>query len=455
MHATQRFAFAATLALALAGCGSSDPASTSEVTLAVRGGGAATYAISGTVTGAVVEGATVALSGRTAAGVAVTASATTSSRGRYAFKGLQAGTYTVMPSFAGYVFSPAFRSVTVSGADVTGQDFVSALGHAVSGTISGAVAEGVAVTLASTTGAAPVVTLTDATGRYAFTGIADGTYTLTPERSGFVFSLPSLTVTVSGADVGEQDFVSAVPTYMVSGTVSGAIAEGVTVTLSSSVTGTHQVATTDAAGRFAFAGVVDGAYLVTPEAPGYVFSPASRTVAVSGADVGGQDFWAAALHVVSGTVAGEVIQGVTLSLSRSGSLLQSATTDAVGAFRFDPMVDGTYVVTPSRTGYVFSGTVTGATAVTLTLSSGSAVLTTTVTDAAGQYAFAEVTSGSYTVTPSKASYAFSPTSRTVTVTTANVSGVSFSATAYYTVSGTVAGAVLQGVTAPATVPETV
>src|SRR6266511_2398878 len=186
MHATQRFAFAATLALALAGCGSSDPASTSEVTLAVRGGGAATYAISG----------------------------------------------------------------TVSGADVTGQDFVSALGHAVSGTISGAVAEGVAVTLASTTGAAPVVTLTDATGRYAFTGIADGTYTLTPERSGFVFSLPSLTVTVSGADVGEQDFVSAVPTYMVSGTVSGAIAEGVTVTLSSSVTGTHQVATTDAAGRF-------------------------------------------------------------------------------------------------------------------------------------------------------------------------------------------------------------
>src|SRR6266545_4341312 len=371
MHATQRFA--------------------SEVTLAVRGGGAATYAISGTVTGAVVEGATVALSGRTAAGVAVTASATTSSRGRYAFKGLQAGTYTVMPSFAGYVFSPAFRSVTVSGADVTGQDFVSALGHAVSGTISGAVAEGVAVTL------------------------------------------------------------------------------------SSSVTGTHQVATTDAAGRFAFAGVVDGAYLVTPEAPGYVFSPASRTVAVSGADVGGQDFWAAALHVVSGTVAGEVIQGVTVSLSRSGSLLQSATTDAVGAFRFDPMVDGTYVVTPSRTGYVFSpasravavsgadvtgvdftsstpryvvsGTVTGATAVTLTLSSGSAVLTTTVTDAAGQYAFAEVTSGSYTVTPSKASYAFSPTSRTVTVTTANVSGVSFSATAYYTVSGTVAGAVLQGVTA--------
>ncbi|RMF59287.1 MAG: T9SS C-terminal target domain-containing protein, partial [Bacteroidetes bacterium] len=43
-------------------------------------------------------------------------------------------------------------------------------------------------------------------GNYAFTGLADGTYTITPSRAGYVFEPPSREVTVSGGDVTGQDF---------------------------------------------------------------------------------------------------------------------------------------------------------------------------------------------------------------------------------------------------------
>lgn len=75
------------------------------------------YTISGTVTnssGAGIGGVTVSNG---------SASVTTSSSGAYTLTGLGNGTYTLTPSLAGYSFSPASRSVTVNGANLTGQDF--------------------------------------------------------------------------------------------------------------------------------------------------------------------------------------------------------------------------------------------------------------------------------------------------------------------------------------------
>jgi subtilisin family serine protease len=76
-----------------------------------------TYSISGTITtstGTGISGVTVS----TGAG-----SATTNSSGAYTLSGLSNGTYTLTPSLGGYTFSPTSRSVTVNGANVTGQDF--------------------------------------------------------------------------------------------------------------------------------------------------------------------------------------------------------------------------------------------------------------------------------------------------------------------------------------------
>ena len=64
---------------------------------------------------------------------------------------------------------------------------------------------------------------------------------------------------------------------------------------------------------------------------------------------------------------------------------------------------------------------------TLALSGTSSASTTA--DASGNFTFSGLINGSYTVTPSKSGYTFSPTQRTVTISGANVTGVSFTATA--------------------------
>ena len=61
---------------------------------------------------------------------------------------------------------------------------------------------------------------------------------------------------------------------------------------------------------------------------------------------------------------------------------------------------------------------------------------TATADASGNYTFNAVANGTYTVTPSKAGYTFTPASQTVTVSGANVSAVNFTAQAV-TLSGTV------------------
>jgi hypothetical protein len=60
--------------------------------------------------------------------------------------------------------------------------------------------------------------------------------------------------------------------------------------------------------------------------------------------------------------------------------------------------------------------------------SGSANATVTA-NGSGNFSFTGLTSGSYTVTPSKSGFTFTPANRAVTVNAANVSGVSFTAAA--------------------------
>ena len=80
-------------------------------------GGTPTFSISGAITtsgGAGINGVNVS-NGAT--------STTTNASGAYTLSGVANGTYALTPSLSGYTFSPANRSVTVSGANVTAQDF--------------------------------------------------------------------------------------------------------------------------------------------------------------------------------------------------------------------------------------------------------------------------------------------------------------------------------------------
>jgi hypothetical protein len=84
-------------------------------------GSAATYTVSGIVTGA--SGATLTLSagGNTVATVSSGASGTT-----YTFSSVPSGSYTITPSLANYTFTPPSASITVSGGNVTGANFTAA-----------------------------------------------------------------------------------------------------------------------------------------------------------------------------------------------------------------------------------------------------------------------------------------------------------------------------------------
>jgi hypothetical protein len=81
--------------------------------------------------------------------------------------------------------------------------FFNSCGHAIWGTVTGAVPSGVTMTLS---GASSASVTTDATGAYSFTGLSNGDFTITPSLDTHTFTPTTLQVTVSGADIGSQNF---------------------------------------------------------------------------------------------------------------------------------------------------------------------------------------------------------------------------------------------------------
>ena len=419
---------------------------------------APTYSISGTISGAGGPGATVNLTG------AATASTTADTGGNYTFSGLANGSYTVTPSKSGYVYTPASQAVSVSGANVGAVNFNSTTAptYSISGTISGAGGPGATVNL---TGAATASTTADTGGNYTLSGLANGSYTVTPSKSGYVYTPASRTVTVGGANVAAVNFRSAASTYSISGTISGAGGPGATVNLTGAATAST---TADTGGNYAFAGLANGSYTVTPSKTGYVYTPASKAVTVSGANVVAVNFSSAApTYSISGAISGGGGPGATVNLT--GAATASTTADTGGNYTFAGLANGSYTVTPSKSGYVYtpasravtvsganvvavnfssaastysiSGTISGAGGPGATINLTGAATASTTADTGGNYSFAGLANGNYTVTPSKSGYVYLPASRAVTVSGANVVAVNFSSAApTYSISGIISGA---------------
>src|ERR1700674_3822717 len=90
-------------------------------------------------------------------------------------------------------------------------------------------------------------------------------------------------------------------------------------------------------------------------------------------------------------------------------------------------------------GFSIAGTInpaTGGSGATLTLSGAASANTTA--DSVGNYTFAGLANGTYTVAPSRAGFTFIPSSQSTTVNAANVTGVNFTDTAQtFSISGTI------------------
>jgi len=164
--------------------------------------------------------------------------------------------------------SSAVPTGTGSGSStVTGTGSGASSTYGISGVVSG-------ITDASVTlsGAASNTTSTDTGGNFGFTKLAAGNYTLSPSKTGYVFSPVSLSETITSASVTDANFTETASnqaTYTISGTVSGSVAAGVMITLNGTNVGS---AITDLSGNYTFAGLVSGTYTVSASLDGYTFT---------------------------------------------------------------------------------------------------------------------------------------------------------------------------------------
>jgi hypothetical protein len=117
------------------------------------------------------------------------------------------------------------------------------------------------------------------------------------------------------------------------------------MTLSGAASGTTA---TNASGGYTFSGLINGSYTITPNTAGGVFTPAGRSVAITGANVQGQDFTGTVLSVrIAGATpvyfttlqaaynaagTGDIIQAQALTFTENLSVNRNVTVALQGGY---------------------------------------------------------------------------------------------------------------------------
>lgn len=131
---------------------------------------------------------------------------------------------------------------------------------------------------------------------------------------------------------------------------SGAAVSGITI----EVSGKGNVYT-NSTGFFSKTALVPGSYTVTPKSPSYTFLPSSKTVVLppNSTDTVFTATPVQASYSVSGyikTASGTGVSGVGVAISGVGTVL----TDQDGRFTRSGLATGTYTLTPAKTGFTFT-----------------------------------------------------------------------------------------------------
>ena len=323
----------------------------------------------GTISGSVT------IEGTAAAGITATlssgATTTTGAGGNFAFSGVEAGTYTV--TISGFPEDATFAQVTQSATIATeGQnvqlnfagEYVrssAVVGNVVAADAMMSGGDGQPETLAGVT-----VTLdgehamgetmeTGMDGGFAFTGLRAGTYTVTisdfPEDVSF--ETVSVEVEVDVGEVGQADFTGHyIRTSAVEGQViiEGEGLQGVTVTLSGGPADENFTMMTDADGMYRFEDLRPGDYTVSIsdfDTRDYEFAATSQDVSVDLDETGTVSFTGVLLRTsgIAGRVSVDGMGLPDIAVTLSGAADASTTTDAGGQYAFAGLAAGDYTVT--------------------------------------------------------------------------------------------------------------
>lgn len=197
-------------------------------------------------------------------------------------------------------------------------------------------------------GAATATTTANSSGDYTFSGLANGTYAVTPSKSGFAFSPTSQSATVNGSNVTGINFTATAQnnTFSISGTITPtAGGSGATVTLSGAAAAKT---TTNTSGAYSFGGLANGSYTVTPSNSGYSFTPANQAVTINGGNQTGINFTAAVAQ--THTVA---LSWIPSTSSVAGYNVYRSTTNGTGYVRINASLVSVLAYTDST---VLNGT---------------------------------------------------------------------------------------------------
>jgi len=398
-----------------------------------------TYIISGTVSGA--DSVTVTLSGD------VSGSQVVNDGESYSFTVAEGGNYTVTPTKSGYTFAPASTNYNNVMSHIYRDFSAVQITYTISGTVSGL--DGVTVILSGDKSEIQVV---NDGGNYSFTVKYGGTYTITPDKSGYTFSPAGATfrdVTSNQTQNFTAQYTLTMVVYQQSdwGTTNPKVGKH-TYDKDTLVSVT---ATPSTGYRFLYWTCSNPSYTVIDSTSSSTTVKIVRNLTINAM------FEEIPTYSISGTISGA--DGVTITLS--GDASGSQTVNNGGSYSFTVNRRGNYTITPSKSGYTFSpasqtfnnvtsnktqdfitiytlsGTITGTDNVMVTLS-GSASGNQIVSDG-GTYSFTVNSGGSYTVTPTKTGYTFTPASQTFNNVTSNQQQDFIASIVTYTISGTIMG----------------
>ena len=392
-----------------------------------------TYSISGIIAGDVQENVTITLSGD------VSKTTLSSSDGSFIFTDILAGSYNVTPSLNSYTFSPDSTSLTITSENHPNINFTASKSKpgfnkltVINGSGSGSYVANEQI----------VISATIPSGKVFKEWIGDTSSILPQDSQTTIVFMPNNDITLTATF---QD--PTLGTYRLSGKISGDILSGVTLSLSLAGSRIKETVS-DANGDYFFDTLSAGDYIVTASIPGYELTPKSTAISITDSDVNEINFtttrtasYSHELTVLNGTGSGTYLFNSLVNIQATPPIgkkfsywtgdirniadIFAATTtftmpdkDAVLRAIFEDDISTQFSITGTITGDIIGG-------VQVYIDQ----THNAMTDTSGNYTISNLETGTYTVTPIKSGYTFTPENISVTISDSNINNINFTSNA--------------------------